>query len=247
MNVNLTINYQFVFLQIWRTEQSPQQATLLLPPWSTLPPTFQRARAFHLGIHPEHPPLQLLSDLRQALDTYTGSQGLLSIETFTKASTQISTNGELWKAIQLCDSFSANEDEARSILGKNTPGGSNANTAELLELTSPFVEAGARWCTLRRGADGAVVHEKSSNTAWSIPAVAGLDIVDTTGCGNAFCGGFLAGIQSGLGAEEAGMWATAAASLMAEHQGVPQGIEMGNIRQDIEIRRRISKLQPVLL
>ncbi|KAL4538231.1 hypothetical protein Ndes2526B_g03452 [Nannochloris sp. 'desiccata'] len=214
--------------EIWRTAQSPQLSSLLLPPFASLPPAFQRARAFHVGIHPEHPPIQLLKDLRHALDKHRSRNGtgLLSIETFTKASTKIQPDGDLWAAIELCDIFSPNEEEARSILGLSKL---NRDTidAEILKLTSPFIDAGARWCSLRRGAGGVVVHEKSSTNVWSIPVVADTNVVDTTGCGNAFCGAFLAGIQSRSGAEVAGMLATAAASVMAEHQGVPQGLNMG--------------------
>jgi sugar/nucleoside kinase (ribokinase family) len=245
-NKTNTIDIHF-YKQIWRTEQSEQQANLLLPLLSTLPLPLQRARAFHLGIHPNHPPLQLLKDLRHALDTnYPDGTGLLSIETFTKASTKIKSDDAelLWTAIELCDIFSPNEEEARSVLGLDESNNS-ASDAELVELTSPFLERGARWCALRRGADGAVVHEKSSENAWYIPSVADINVVDTTGCGNAFCGGFLAGIQSGKGAEAAGVLATATASIMAEHQGVPQGLEMGNVRA--EVRRRALKLETRLL
>jgi sugar/nucleoside kinase (ribokinase family) len=169
---------------------------------------------------------------------------LLSIETFTKASTKIQSDGDLWAAIELCDIFSPNEEEARSILGLHKPDRYTIN-AELLKLTSPFLKAGARWCSLRRGADGAVVHENSSKNAWYIPAVADTNVVDPTGCGNAFCGAFLAGIQSRGGTEVAGMLATAAASLMAEYQGVPQGLDMVNARD--EVRRRSLNLETRLL
>ncbi|KAG7673137.1 putative Uncharacterized protein C16C9.01c [Nannochloris sp. 'desiccata'] len=189
---------------------------------------------------------ELLKDLRHALDKHRSRNGtgLLSIETFTKASTKIQPDGDLWAAIELCDIFSPNEEEARSILGLSKL---NRDTidAEILKLTSPFIDAGARWCSLRRGAGGVVVHEKSSTNVWSIPVVADTNVVDTTGCGNAFCGAFLAGIQSRSGAEVAGMLATAAASVMAEHQGVPQGLNMGKVRA--EVRRRSLNLETRLL
>ena len=48
-----------------------------------------------------------------------------------------------------------------------------------------------------------------------------LHIVDVTGCGNAFCGGFLAAWQAGESVTEAALWGTAAASFMAEYPAVP--------------------------
>jgi sugar/nucleoside kinase (ribokinase family) len=232
-------------LQIWRTEQSAQQSNLLLPPFASLPTPYQKARSFHLGIHPEHPPLQLIKDIRHALDQHNEiGAGLLSIETFTEASKKINSSDDLWAAIALCDIFSPNEEEACSILGLN---GSNRDNSkeEMVELTSQFLEAGASWCTLRRGANGAVVHEKSSQKAWFIPSVANLHVIDSTGCGNAFCGAFVAGIQSGAGAEVVGKLATAAASVMAEHQGVPQGLKHGIIRA--EVQQRALNLETRLL
>ncbi len=46
-------------------------------------------------------------------------------------------------------------------------------------------------------------------------------MVDVTGCGNAFCGAFLASYSAGEGLLQAGLWGCAAASIIAEQQGVP--------------------------
>lgn len=54
-----------------------------------------------------------------------------------------------------------------------------------------------------------------------VPAVPQTHVVDVTGCGNAFCGGFLAGLDSGLSLEQSGTWGCVAGSIMAEAQGVP--------------------------
>lgn len=45
--------------------------------------------------------------------------------------------------------------------------------------------------------------------------------MDVTGCGNAFCGGFLAGLDAGLGVLDSARWGCVAGSIMAEWQGVP--------------------------
>lgn len=42
------------------------------------------------------------------------------------------------------------------------------------------------------------------------------------GCGNAFCGAFLAALAAGEEIQVAGAWGCVAGSLMAEHRGVPQ-------------------------
>lgn len=68
---------------------------------------------------------------------------------------------------------------------------------------------------------GAVVADAATGEVWSVPVVPNLHIVDVTGCGNAFCGGFLASRQAGDSAWEAAVWGTAAASHMAECAAVP--------------------------
>jgi sugar/nucleoside kinase (ribokinase family) len=44
---------------------------------------------------------------------------------------------------------------------------------------------------------------------WDVPCVAGVAAVDPTGCGNAFCGGFLASWRAGESLLEAGLWVRA--------------------------------------
>jgi hypothetical protein len=54
-----------------------------------------------------------------------------------------------------------------------------------------------------------------------VPAVPNTQVVDVTGCGNAFCGGFLAGLDAGLSLQDSGVWGCVAGSIMAAAQGVP--------------------------
>lgn len=59
-----------------------------------------------------------------------------------------------------------------------------------------------------------------------VPAVPGTQVVDVTGCGNACCGGFLAGLQAGQGLRSSAVWGCVAGSIMAEAQGVPAAVDM---------------------
>ena len=56
-----------------------------------------------------------------------------------------------------------------------------------------------------------------------VPAVPNLTVVDVTGCGNVFCGAFLAALgPGGASLAEAGAWGCAAGSIFAEWNGVPE-------------------------
>jgi hypothetical protein len=52
------------------------------------------------------------------------------------------------------------------------------------------------------------MHARSADTGetWDVPAVSGVPVVDPTGCGNAFCGGFLAAWRAGDALLDAGLW-----------------------------------------
>ena len=67
----------------------------------------------------------------------------------------------------------------------------------------------------------------------AVPAIADTQVVDVTGCGNAFCGGFLASFGWGGSLAESAVLGSVAASFMAEERGVPKtslrDLKVGNI------------------
>lgn len=80
---------------------------------------------------------------------------------------------------------------------------------------------GVRIILLRRGEAGAMVRDVASGETWQVPAVADTRVVDVTGCGNAFNGGFLAAYRWGEGLAASAAWGAVAAAFMAEARGVP--------------------------
>ncbi len=57
-----------IISQVWRNKGDPCPALfeMLRPEFDSLPEHFKRAKSFHIGIHPEHPPMKLLRKLKQA-------------------------------------------------------------------------------------------------------------------------------------------------------------------------------------
>ncbi|KAK9837450.1 hypothetical protein WJX81_003617 [Elliptochloris bilobata] len=200
--------------QVWRAQ--PAELVVLVqmlrPPWDTLPPEFQAARAHHIGVNPQRPPLDLLGCMRAAVDR---NGGLLSVEPFTHALAPPASE-TLEAFAELCDVLSPNDLEARSMLGPV------AAEAPPLELAKRLLDAGAARVTLRRGAEGALVASARKGEAWHVPAAQDVSVVDTTGCGNAFCGAFVTALQAGDGLAAAGAWGCVAASFMAEARGMPR-------------------------
>ncbi|HBY95317.1 MAG: PfkB family carbohydrate kinase [Ardenticatenaceae bacterium] len=107
------------------------------------------------------------------------------------------------------DLFSPSLDEAQRITGCDEPG----------EMVATFLKWGAPCVALRMGARGSLV-QTATGESWQIPAVPAT-IVDVTGAGNSYCGGFLTGLGAGLDPLEAALRATVSASFALEQFGLP--------------------------
>lgn len=88
-------------------------------------------------------------------------------------------------------------------------------------LVRRMLADGARVAALRMGADGALLGEQGRAELVHIPAVPVPRIVDQTGAGNTFCGGFMVGwLRSGGDLLEAGCYGAVSASFALETIGV---------------------------
>jgi len=216
--------------QVWRV---PGSATSEAALWvgaqlsrspEKLPPAYRLARGFHLGVHPEEPDLDFIQALRK-------NGAVVSIEPFRPSAHPL-TETELRALLSAGQIFSPNEEEAQSLVGPGEP----------LDLVRRLVEAGAEIVALRRGVSGAIVHCADTGETWHIPAVE-TTVVDSTGAGNAFCGGFLAGwVQTG-DLRLAGLYGAVAASFLVEQIGLPGASEEARRRRGEEAGRRLGVLQ----
>jgi sugar/nucleoside kinase (ribokinase family) len=112
-------------------------------------------------------------------------------------------------ALALCDLVSPDLGEARAITGQQS---ADAAVETLLAWGAPIV-------ALRLGAQGSRV-ATADGASYLIPAVPAT-VVDTTGAGDAYCGGFLVALANGEDIAEAGAWAAVSASFAIEQFGVP--------------------------
>jgi adenosine kinase len=125
---------------------------------------------------------------------------------------------ELRRMIELATYVAVNDYEAKLLSDKT--GWSFADIVSRVEAT--FVTLGA---------EGAQIHH--SNRVESIPAVAPAEIVDPTGCGDAFRAGLLHGITTGLDWATTGRLASLMGSVKIAHQG-PQTYKL--TRSDIDAK-----------
>lgn len=93
-------------------------------------------------------------------------------------------------------------------------------TTDLVEGCRQLLELGAGCIAATAGADGVIVVDATSETR--IPAFA-VEVVDTTGCGDAFSAGFLRGLSLGRSHADAATLGCATAALVAGGLGSDHG------------------------
>jgi len=92
--------------------------------------------------------------------------------------------------------------------------------ADLADGCRELLKRGVGCVAATAGADGALVVDAAGAT--QVPAFA-IDVVDTTGCGDAFSAGFMRGISLGREPVEAAVLGCAAAALVAQGLGSDHG------------------------
>lgn len=120
--------------------------------------------------------------------------------------------------------FAPDREEASLITGKSEP---EALCDELLAWGAPMV-------AIRMGARGSMV-KTDGGQGWILPAVP-TNIVDVTGAGNSYCGGFVTGLGDGLSPLESALRAVVSASFALEQLGLPDWTE----RPVAEAERRLG-------
>jgi sugar/nucleoside kinase (ribokinase family) len=121
-----------------------------------------------------------------------------------------------------------------------------SEASQLCELTNPaqiihkLLATGINGVALRVGSEGTIVADQHG--IWRIPAFQ-LEVVDVTGAGNAFTGGFLVGYCiSNSDIKVAGQYGAASASFMLQQFGPP--LEIGQATRQIA-EARAQSLIPI--
>ncbi len=113
-------------------------------------------------------------------------------------------------AMAYTDYLLPNEDQVLGFTG----------ATELAEGSRRLLDAGAGLLAVTCGAEGALV--VSSDGTQQVPALP-VDVVDTTGCGDAFSAGFVYGMNSGRTPRDAAVLGNAVAGLVAQGLGSNHG------------------------
>ncbi|HEX4039492.1 MAG TPA: ribokinase [Acidobacteriaceae bacterium] len=114
--------------------------------------------------------------------------------------------------LQLCDYLTPNESEASALTGMPVE-----TMAQIERAAAALLRRGPRQVVITLGARGAFA--LSADVAESVEAFRAGAVLDTTGAGDAFNGGFAIGLAEGMGLVEATRFGCAAAGISVTRQG----------------------------
>jgi sugar/nucleoside kinase (ribokinase family) len=123
------------------------------------------------------------------------------------------------------DWFLPNADQLLALTGR----------ASLAGAMDDIVALGTRGVAVTLGADGCLVATRQDPAAMALPALK-VDVVDTTGCGDGFTAGMLAGLLLGADPVDAAWLGVACGSLVATGLGSDAGIkDLGQVLDFLEV------------
>lgn len=144
--------------------------------------------------------------------------------TFDLIAATAETIGIVKPLLPYIDYFMPSIEEARDMSGLNA----------VEDIASFYLDNGATTCVFTMGAEGSYVATR--DTQFRVPAL-DIDVVDTTGCGDAYDAGFLAALNQGWDLEMCARFATASSALVATGLGSDAGIV--SFDQTVETMRTV--------
>lgn len=91
------------------------------------------------------------------------------------------------------------------------------------DAASYFIDQGAGGCLIKCGGEGSYLATRSGISE-KIPVMANVNVVDTSGCGDAFCAGFQVGLANDMDPVQAAHFASATAAQVASAVGSDGGV-----------------------
>ena len=132
--------------------------------------------------------------------------------------------------LAVTDWFMPNGDQILALTGRTEPA----------EAIKDVLAAGTGGVAVTLGADGCLVARQDGGAPVKLPALE-VEVVDTTGCGDGFTAGMLAGLLAGATSEDAAWIGLACGAVVATGLGSDAGIE--NLGQVLDF---LSRTQPAV-
>lgn len=173
------------------------------PEFGDIPADYLRARGVHIQWGAPHEVVDLVARLRAV----NPEVRVVCEPALSHLAGALEANIPLLRALDL---FSPDREESLALTG----------ASDIPTIFERLIGAGSRLVALRLGASGSLV-ATAGGDFYRVPAVPPAELVDVTGAGNAYCGGFVVGLGRGEEPAAAAARAAASASFALEQIGVP--------------------------
>lgn len=129
--------------------------------------------------------------------------------------------------LKYLDVFMPSLDEARFITGRKTPE----------EIARFLLKAGVRTVVIKLGEKGSFYMQAGGRSEYVMPFK--VKLVDATGAGDAFCGGFLARFIKGAAIGECCRWGNTCGALAVTRMGASAGVEnLKQVKRFLRVNKR---------
>jgi len=190
--------------------QTPSEASsdarrpdVLAPSALEIPVPYREALAVHLC------PLDLTSHVQLANAFRASSANTLTVDP-SPAYMKPQFMRDMRALLAGVSAFFPSEEELRALFW--------GQTYDLWQMLSAVGEFGCEIVVAKRGGQGQAVLDVEGKHKWEIPAYPAR-LADPTGAGDAYCGGFLAGLKKTYDPLQAALYGNVAASLAVEGSG----------------------------
>ena len=208
--------------EVFRTDF--EQFLSIAPNPVLLPNSYAHPKGVHLLCDSPEPLLSWIRKLRRV-----GCQ-LILWEPWD-ITCQQENRDDIYQTLPLVDVFSPNLIEAQRITGKD----------DVESIAGELLSANANCVVIRMGSQGSYISDRQG-TRQQIPIVPVENVIDVTGAGNAYCGGFLVGLAESRNIVQAGLRGAVSASFALEQFGALYSVrEVGE-----KIKRRLAILNELI-
>jgi sugar/nucleoside kinase (ribokinase family) len=136
--------------------------------------------------------------------------------------------------LRCVDAFLPSEQEVQSMLGVGDP----------WPAALRFAEAGPRVVVIKAGRQGSFVYDAQARRRWHVPAYP-TAVVDVTGAGDAYCGGFMVGYQETGDPLLAGCYGAISASFVLQGFGALYALQFSRARAEARLSELRGQVQSV--
>jgi len=206
--------------------QDSRQFTPLSPRPEDLPASYLRVKAANLS------PQELAT--HRALCATLASRGIRLTLDPGERYMKPPLMEQVFSFLRCVDAFLPSEQEVQSMLGVGDP----------WQAALRFAEAGPQVVVIKSGSKGSLIYDGQARRRWHVPAYPAR-VVDVTGAGDAYCGGFMVGYQETGDPVLAGCFGAVSASFVLEGFGALYATQFSRPQAEVRLKELRPRVQPI--